>query len=314
MDFFDFVRDVRIWFSFLGYNWRARAACQGEADRIFSTSELESDLRSRRTELESESRRMWGDEIERLESEVQGIAGELRRLEDDLDLFRRDYRSELDAAYRRLNEIKYEQRLCNDELRQAHESLNEARRGIQSWHNKSTRTPWLFGNAGRPLPKHSLFGQSFGDLDELKSDRACAVYSITNASDRKADLNRSFQESWVSIREIKSDRQRMFDLRKSSRNASFLARRIAEVREFAEKSGRRAAQLRAMREAWETRERKTRGIDALEAKIREIEQSRQEYIASFDSDEELAKRRAQNRADWLREQGVSVPAKRLPRE
>lgn len=314
MDFFGFVRDIRIWFSFLGYNGRARAAWKVEADRIFSTSELESDLRSRRAKLESESRRMWGDEIWRLESEVQDSAGELRRLEDDLGLFRRDYRSELDAAYRRHNETKHEQQLCKEELSQAHEALNEARQGIQSWHNKSARTPWLFGNAGRPLPKHSLFGQSFGDLDELKSDRASAVDAIRNASDRRVDLNRSFQESWASIREIKADRQRMFDLRKSGRNASFLARRIAEVHEFAETSRQRAVQLRAMREAWETCERKSRGIEATEAKIREIKRSRQEYLARFDSDGELAKRKARHLAGWLRERGVPVPAKHLPRE
>jgi chromosome segregation ATPase len=255
---------------------------------------------------------MWGAEIERLEADVQDSARELRRLQEDLGLFRRDYRSELDEAYRRLNAIKDEQQLCRDELREAHESLDEARRGIQSWHNKSKRTPWLFGNAGRSLPKHSIFGQSFGDLDDLKAERASAVDSIQTASDRRADLNRDFQVALESIRALKADRQRMFDLRKSGRNASFLARRIAEVRGAAETSRRRAAELRLKQGAWEASERTSRGIEALEARREEIQAAHGKYLAQFDSVEALARRKAEHRAEWLRQRAIDSPEAQPP--
>lgn len=304
MDFAGFFQDLRIWFSFLGYDRRARAACRTEAQRIFNTSELENDLQDRRAKLELKSLRMWGAEIERRESEALGADHEVRGLETELDFFRRDYRGELDQAYQHLNKIKEEQRSCKDELSEAHEALKEARSEIQSWHAKSTRTPWLFGNAGRPLPKHSLFGQSFGDLDGLKAARESAVYSIRTATGRRAALNSSFQQALASIQKIKSDRERMFDLRKSGRNATFLERRIFELRKFAAKSRGRAAKLRARRTAWEASEMESMGIKALEDSIREMKKSHQEYLTRFDSAEELAKRKAAHRAAWLREQVI----------
>jgi chromosome segregation ATPase len=314
MDFFGFVRDIHIWFSFLGFDRRARAAWKVEADRIFSTSELDNDLEFRQAELQSASHRMWGAEIDVRESEAQRAESQLGQLRADLALSQRDFRSELDEAYSELEQIKDEQRTCRDELSEAHEALNEARHEISSWHRKSSRTPWLFGNAGRELPKHSLFGQSFGDLDALKEDRAAAVEAIREASSRRAHLNASFEAVLESIGEIKRDRQKMFELRKAGLTSRVLSHQIAEVREFSEKSRQHAAELRTKRAAWETRERKSRGIEDIEARIGEIRQLHQEYLARFDSAGELAKRKAQHRADWLRERGISVPANDPPRD
>jgi hypothetical protein len=49
---------------------------------------------------------------------------------------------------------------------------------IKSWHNKSERTPWLLGYGGKRIQNHSMFGQSFGDLDFYKSDRDKAYYHV----------------------------------------------------------------------------------------------------------------------------------------
>jgi hypothetical protein len=43
-------------------------------------------------------------------------------------------------------------------------------------HNKSERTPWLLVYGGKKIQNHSMFGQSFGDLDFYKSDRDKAYY------------------------------------------------------------------------------------------------------------------------------------------
>jgi len=306
MDFSGFIRNIQVWFSFLGYNRRARRTWNAEAQRTFSTTKLEEDLDALRVDLKSDSRRLYGAEIERLESEVKDAQDELRHLQAGLDLFRRNFRQELNEAYEELEGIKDEQHSCKRELNAAHEALNEARAEISAWHNKSARTPWLFGNAGRTLPKHSLFGQSFGDLDDLKADRSAAVASIAAASERRKQLNAAFQATVESINRIKIDRQRMFELEKTGQSASSLARRMTVVRDSSERSRQRAAELRVQQKAWEMQELKSRGIEAMEARIKEIKAAHKEYLARFDSPEELAKRKARHRASWLSEQGVGV--------
>lgn len=312
MDFIGAIREFRIWLSFSGYNRKARAAWDNEGQRIFDTSALEKNLNYQLAELESTSRRMWGAEIELREAEARRLNKGLPQLEADLDLFHRDFHRELEEAYRNLNEIKDEQRSCADELREAHEALNEARSEIRAWHEKSTRTPWLFGNAGRELPRHSIFGQSFGDLDDLKADRASAVYAIRRASDRRADLNSSFQEVLESIRRIKFDRQRMFELRKSGHNKRVLGSRIVEVCKLRDDSHHRADELRMKRTAWEMKERKSSGIEAMQDSLKETRLAHDEYRARFHSKEEHAKRRAQHRAAWMREQQSGVPENDSP--
>jgi hypothetical protein len=49
---------------------------------------------------------------------------------------------------------------------------------IKPWHNKSERTPWSLGNGGKIISNHSMFGQSFGDLDFYKSDRYKPYYHV----------------------------------------------------------------------------------------------------------------------------------------
>lgn len=314
MDFSGFIREIQIWLSFLGYNRRARKTWNAEAQQTFATDKLEEDLDARRVELKADSRRMYGAEIERRESEARHAQDELGHLQSGLDLFRRNFRQELDEAYEELEGIKDEQRSCKHELNAAHEALNEARAEISAWHNKSARTPWLFGNAGRTLPKHSLFGQSFGDLDDLKADRAAAVEAISAASVRRKQLNAAFQVTVESIQKIKLDRQRMFDLKNAGVNAGSLAQRMAVVGESSERSRQRAAELRTQQAAWEMQELKSRGIESIEARIKEIKAAHKEYRARFDSPDELAKRKARHRASWLSEHPISIPRTGVPRD
>ena len=97
--------------------------------------------------------------------------------------------SEKNQCYRNLEDLKEQLERAYSEKQSAYDDLESAKSDVSSWHAKSKRS--FFGNAGKPLPKHSLFGQSFGDLDSAKGRRSQAVSDIASS---KRDIGRLKQE------------------------------------------------------------------------------------------------------------------------
>jgi hypothetical protein len=197
--------------------------------------------------------------------------------------------------------------------------LNEAKSSIDSWYAKSGRTPWLFGNGGKKLPDHALFGQSFGDLDGYKADRARASNDIgscksaiaelagqqkTNRTlhqENKANLNRVFE----SIATVKGARQRMFDLKDQG-----VQRHQVEA-ELTERIKQEAAlqkdinhQKSAMAEHVEQQAIRL-GIEERKLSVSELREKRSLYLVAFDAPEQLAARQQAHREWWLAGRQVS---------
>lgn len=94
----------------------------------------------------------------------------------------------------------------------AYDRLNEAIEDVDSWHSKANRSPLLFGNKGKTIPKHSLFGQSLGDRDAAMAMRGEAAGDIDCLKRERGTLNREFEKLNKKIMQIRSDRLQMYEL------------------------------------------------------------------------------------------------------
>lgn len=137
--------------------------------------------------------RNYGDEKQRLMIE-RGLSLEKKR-----------------KLYKKIDKKKRDIQEAYDEKTKAHGDLNSAKYRVNSWHNKSKRSSLLFGNTGKPLPKHSMFGQSFGDLDSAKYDRDRAGRSIATAKEKISDLKSDTQNIHNKIKGIKTEIGDLFD-------------------------------------------------------------------------------------------------------
>jgi hypothetical protein len=91
--------------------------------------------------------------------------------------------------------MKAERSATHDDLQEAYGDLEDAKGDVDRWYAKSERTPWLFGNGGKKLPKYSLFGQSHGDLSSAKYRRGEAVSYVGDSKRRIADIKTRRQQS-----------------------------------------------------------------------------------------------------------------------
>lgn len=129
-----------------------------------------------------------------------------------LAILERDYKSELDAAYTTLNEIRAELDECKKNLNEAYDSLKTAKSNLDSWYSKAEGN-W-FGNGGKKLPKHAFFGQDLSDRDHYKSQRDSAAREVGRYKSERNHIAHRMNEAHARIKQIKEARQAMFDLKK----------------------------------------------------------------------------------------------------
>ncbi|MDR7299025.1 DNA repair exonuclease SbcCD ATPase subunit [Pelomonas aquatica] len=322
-----FVQDIRIDADFPRYEQELRAAHESTANRRFDTAQLEREIESIWRTAEADGCAAYGTQIRQLESSINALQPEISKLRTQLELLSRDYRRELDDLYAKkaslldtkqvlfeqMKALQQERSAAQAELNEAYDDLNEAKSSIESWHAKSERTPWLFGNGGKELPDHSLFGQSFGDLDGYKADRARACDDIgsckaaiaeiagrqkTNRTlhqENKANLNRVFE----SISTAKGARQRMFDLRDQGVRRHRVEAELTErVRQEAALQKDLNHQRSAMAEFVEQQAIRL-GIEERKRAVSELREKRSLYLVAFDAPEQRAARQQAHREWWL---------------
>ncbi len=121
------------------------------------------------------------------------------------------YKAELDSLYHELERIKDALNDAYAEKNAAYGRVKRAKSDIESWYSRSRGTFFFWCNGGRKLPRHALFGQSFGDLKGYKEDRGNAVCDIRYWSNRISSLKASRAEVGKKIGHVKAARQMMFD-------------------------------------------------------------------------------------------------------
>lgn len=322
-----FVQDARIEADFHRYEAEQRVTHEATAARRFDTSQLEREIAEIRRSAEAEGCAVYGARIRDVESSIRATQPAMKELQTQLQLLSRDYRHELEVLYEektrlsaakqalidQLKALQEERSKVHEELDDAHAELRKAKASIDSWYAKSDRTPWLFGNGGKKLPNRSLFGQSFGDLDGYKADRARACKKIgsckeavadvagrqrankSHRDDNKENLNRVFE----SIRAVKEDRQRMSDLKDRGVRRHRVEEELSDrLRQEASLQDDLNHLTSAMTELVQQQACRL-GIEERTRAVSELHERRSLFLAAFDAPEQRAARQRAHREWWL---------------
>ena len=271
--------------------------------RKFSTGALEEEVHKLMGAAREEVGAKYAGPIVALENEIARIRSEITQTTEELAILKRSYKSELDPLYGQLNVLSVETKAAQDEKQKSYAALEKAKDRINSWHNKSKRSPFLFGNGGTALPRHSFFGQSLGDLDGYKADRSSASQHIARTRDQLAKMAEQGRVIHQKISVIKAARQRMFDLKKQGRSVNklqlSLSRQQATLFELAPRlAGFRTERGNALNAA-----RYRTGAFEIERLILALKLKRDDFVKSFDDPEVAAARFAAHVEDWINAHG-----------
>ncbi|WP_157421960.1 hypothetical protein [Acidovorax sp. Root219] len=322
-----FVQDIRINADFPRYELEARSAHEASARRRFDTSQLDHEITAILRAAEAEGCAVYGARIGLLESSISSLHLATSQVRTRVELMARDFGQELSQLHEKkaslldakevlldqMRALKKERSIAREELDVAHGDLREAKSLIDSWYEKSKRTPWLFGNGGKRLPDRALFGQSFGDLESLKADRerafkevgtckAALAKIVAKQSTNKLlrDENQTALSSvFASINSVKEGRQRMFDLKDQGYRCHSLEAELSEcVQQEAHLQSERNQLASTMGELVEQQACRS-GIDERRRAVAELREMRTKFLAFFDDSEQRTARQQAHREWWL---------------
>jgi len=326
----NYFRDIRIDADFKRYEKSEFLAHEKEANRRFDDSAERSEIHSINQKVKEESGSRFDQSMAHLKAKIENMEGDHSVLNSMLQVFTRAYSEEIallhdhkSALYERkkrlhdeMEDIKARLSVRHEAKKRAYDDLSSAKSSIDSWYSKSRRG--FFGNAGRELPKHSLFGQSFGDLDYYKSQREQAGSEIqdlkSSISRLKGEresiyqqisrLNSDIQKIKADIQKAKDDRQRMYDLKREGHtrhklqlDLKLLSGKHADAKEELYK-------LQKKRELYERNQEKKYGLSDIVKKSEKLKRRRTAYLQSFYEPSRVEKRRRVHREKWLAERGL----------
>lgn len=321
------IRDTRMKLDYPRYEREQMAAQSAEAERRFDIGQLQSEVYGIERQAGLTGDRAFNGEITPLRQQIAVLEQEVHRTHGQLAILERDYKSELDVLYARkkllrqtneelLREMKglqADQSRAHDGLKEAYHDLEDAKDDVERWYSKSERTPWLFGNGGKELPKHSFFGQSFGDLEAAKSRRGDAVHEIGDCKARIANIRkkqaenrreRELNHSEVgricdTIAAVKQARQRMFDLKDEGIRHGTLRQKLRDCLSAHADLKSRLLLLEEQRSALIEETEFRLGRREREAAIADLLARKAQFMEEFHSEQSKAARLDQHRRQWL---------------
>jgi chromosome segregation ATPase len=325
----NFIRDTRIRVNFPAWERAALEKHTAEADRRFDTRQLEREVAAICERTRAAQDEKFGATAAALEVEQAATDAAVRFTEQRIGILSRDYRGELNGLYAAKNarwetiatlnaemeRLHGESAEASRELSEAYDDLEAAKSSVNAWHRKSTRSPWMLGNGGRELPKHSLFRQSFGDLDGYKRDRGAAGDAIGEAKDARDDVRarmranradvarerKAIHEINDSIRDAKAARQQMFDLKRAGERLSDLRRQLHKRRALQEACRQRVQALDAEMLEFRRMQDAHQGLGERQKEIAMLKARHERFVQSFNDPGMKEARRAAHRAEWMRQ-------------
>lgn len=197
---------------------------------------------------------------------------------------------------------------------EAYDELNECKDNIDSWYAKSDRTPWLLGNGGKKIPSHSMFGQSFGDLDSYKYARDQAYSNVESCKDEIGDLKSEIDHNKrnidqvkqdiinlnLNIQQCKDDRKRMYDLKKDGITKENTQIEIDKLRVVLKIKQAELDTQEREEKSFIFKKKQETGVIGLEGKIKVIVINKSKFITEFDSSENNLIRVNEHRASWFK--------------
>jgi chromosome segregation ATPase len=180
----------------------------------------------------------------------------------------------------------------------AYEDLDAAKKEIDRWYSRSERT-YFFGNGGKELPQHSLFGQSHGDLDAYKDDRAKASEEIQSCKKEIGLIKVQNTILRTKINNVKADRQRMWDQQKKGLNVEKIRNVLVETESQLRNLKAELTKLEVQRGIFFKSARDRNGVPSLEAEIARIGAEKKVFLSSFDEPQAKSCRKLAHRKEWL---------------
>jgi hypothetical protein len=327
-----FFYEVRINADFPQYESSRLQAHTAESARRFDTAQLEREVATIKEKTCHAANEKFGVNTNALYGEIAVLEKDIRSTRWNLAIFERDYKSELNDLHTKKDALLEEKdRLiaemtalqearsgAQESLQYAYDRLESAKNAIDRWYGKSDRTPWLFGNGGKKLPKHSMFGQSFGDLDGYKRDRGAAVSDIGNCKEEigkiksrqrrnkehrdenKAAVTKIFEQ----INATKAARQLMYELKQQGMKYFAIKKELSAYLSSQADLQNRLHALETQRNEFTEQMKYRLGINEREANIAEIRALKAQFLEDFHSLSNQELRRADHRKQWMSEHGV----------
>ena len=197
------VDDARITYGYLGYERECKQQWIADAELTCSTAEVEQDIKARMADPMCHVSNAFDAPICDLESKCENVRSVVSDAKGKLFLLERDYKTELDAAYRSQDEACEQMKKCRQNLSEAYDDLKEAKDNLDSWYSRAEGN-W-FGNGGKQLPNHSFFGQDLSDRDSYKSDRDSAAHAIGLYKAERSSIEHRLDETRTTVNRIKED-------------------------------------------------------------------------------------------------------------
>lgn len=291
--------DARIKCNYPGYECQARSRHMASAERRFSTAELELEVLRRMADSRQIAAQRFAHPVDELNAQTDRIQFRLQDSQEQLAIFARNYKAELDHLHDRKSQLFDELGTLKDAKDAAYADLEQASDDLDRWHAKSASG--FFGNGGKQLPRHSLFRQSLGDRDGLKGDRDSAGEEIAACKEQVAAVKRSLDEVTAEIARIKADRQRMFDMREQGHSWHGLQHSISKGESLMADAQREIARLQSEGHEFILAAKHRTGTITLEAEIDKVRGLRDAFIRSFDTPEAGATRKLEHRQAWLKQ-------------
>ena len=242
---------ARIALDYPSYEKIRRAENERLAEKQYPFNEQSKKLEKLRARIVADSKNLKTEEYAEHNRRLHSLKSQLDEASAVFTVLTRDYKSELDEVYQekelllnqkrslyeQLGSVKVRLSSAHDEKSRAYDRLNSAKSDVSGWYNKSQSGFPLYGNKGQKIPKHSIFGQSHGDLSYAKSGRDSAWSDVQSAKSRVgvlkgeksrigSDIGRLKSEigfAFDRITSLKAERQEAYELRKSGRKKDFSA-------------------------------------------------------------------------------------------
>lgn len=295
------VDDARIAVAYLGYERECKKQWVADAERNFSTTHVEQDIKARMSEPLRQVASTFNAPISELEARRANVRRVVSEAKDKLAILERDYKSDLDAAYSTLNETRAELDECRKNLSNAHDELNRAKSNLDSWYSRAEGN-W-FGNGGKKLPKHAFFGQDLSDRDRYKSQRDSAARDVGRYKSERTRIAHRMEEAHARVKQIKDARQAMFDLKKEGFDKRIVTSAINTGNNDLRTIGEEISQIEKSRYQFIHQSKLSLGVYDLEKEIERLRRAKDAQIKAFDSKPVMLERKAKHRAEWLAARG-----------
>ncbi|MFI3222601.1 MAG: hypothetical protein QX191_06160 [Methylococcaceae bacterium] len=324
-----FFREIRIKSDFPNYETSRLQINTAECARRFDTTQLEKEVATIKEKTRHVASEKFSINSNALYANISALDKDIRRTQGYLTLYERDYKSELndlhaqkDVLFKKKDHLITEMKSLQEArsriqeyLQNDYDLLESAKDDIERWHAKSNRTPWLFGNGGRELPKHSMFGQSFGDLNGYKQDRQTAVSDIGNCKEEIAKIkSKQFRNKehrvenkaatakvFEHINATKSARQQMSELKNQGMKYFTIKEEMSAYLSSQANLKDRLYNLETERSEFIEQMKYRLGMYERETSIAEIMVLRTQFLEEFHALNNQELRRADHRKQWISE-------------